>query len=333
MVLKTVAILKIPQSESAQSAKPSPSLLNCPNPSDGTITVVSLGIGYEYSKDNGSTWQSLNVFIGLSAGSYNIKIRNIATNCEIAYTSNPVILINPLCIEMCTDNIDNDGDGKIDCDDSDCAALAIPSVVATSPSLLPNDGVILITNLGLGYEYSIDNGATWQAFNLFSGLSGGTYNARVRNLASGCTSDFKDNPILLTTLIPIEICGDNIDNDGDGLSDCADSDCGILSIATVLSTNPTLLNCPNPNDGTITVVSLGVGYEYSKDNGSTWQSMPVFTGLTEGSYNIKARNTVTGCEVSYASNPVVLIKPLCIEICGDNIDNDGDGLSDCADSD
>ena len=312
--------------------QPIPTFLNCPYPNDGTITITTLGAGYEYSKDNGSTWQPLNAFIGLSAGSYNIKIRNIATNCEIAYAANPVILINPLCIEMCTDNIDNDGDGKIDCDDSDCAALTIPAVVATSPVLVPNDGVILITNLGLGYEYSIDSGMTWQSLNLFSNLTGGTYHARVRNTISGCISDFKDNPIILTLLIPIEICVDGIDNDGDGKIDCADSDCGILNFSSVLSTNPTLLNCPNPNDGTITVLSLGILYEYSIDNGATWQVNPIFTGLTEGSYNVKARSTLTNCTITYPSNPVVLTK-FCIEICIDGIDNDGDGAVDCFDSD
>ena len=52
-----------------------------------------------------------------------------------------------------------------------------------------------------------------------------------------------------------------------------------------------------------------------------------------GSYNIKARNTVTSCEVAYASNPVVLTTPLCIEICGDGFNygqfkcDDGNTLS------
>ena len=273
-----------------------PTILNCPNPNDGSITIVAIQ-AVSYSKDNGVTWQASAIFPNLTAGSYRLKIKNIL-NCEIAYVGNPVVLTAPTCLEICGDNIDNDGDGLKDCFDSDCGVLNIPSVLSTNPTLFncpnPNDGTITVATLGVGYEYSKNNGSTWQASPIFTGLTEGSYNIKARNTITGCEVSYASNPVVLTKPLCIEICGDNIDNDGDGNADCADSDCGILSIATVLSTNPTLLNCPTPNDGTITVVSLGIIYEYSKDNGSTWQLSPIFTGLTEGSYNIKARNTITG---------------------------------------
>ena len=51
----------------------------CFNQSTGSITVNAtegtVGSGYQYSKDNGITWQSLNVFGSLAAGSYSIVVK------------------------------------------------------------------------------------------------------------------------------------------------------------------------------------------------------------------------------------------------------------------
>jgi hypothetical protein len=73
-----------------------------------------------------------------------------------------------------------------------------------------------------------------------------------------------------------EICGDGVDNDGDGKTDCADPDC--LGAA-----------CDSPDAGT----------------------------------------TAMNCGVSGAT-------PVCVAreaVCDDNVDNDGDGKTDCADPD
>jgi hypothetical protein len=71
------------------------------------------------------------------------------------------------------------------------------------------------------------------------------------------------------------------------------------------------LSCPSLNDGTITVTATGADLQYSKDNGLTWQLSNSFTGLSAGSYTIKVKNNTTGCDVAYASNPVVLTAPSC----------------------
>ena len=51
--------------------------INCFNQSTGSITVNAMGgvTGYAYSKDNGTTWQSSNVFGSLSVGSYTIVVK------------------------------------------------------------------------------------------------------------------------------------------------------------------------------------------------------------------------------------------------------------------
>ena len=84
-------------------------------------------------------------------------------------------------------------------------------------------------------------------------------------------------------------------------------------ITSVISTNPTLSNCPLLNDGTITVYSTGGDLRYSIDNGSTYQTSNTFYGLVAGNYIIKAKNNTTGCDIPYPANPVGLVAPVCNE--------------------
>src|SRR5690606_24477952 len=89
------------------------------NMDNGTITVTAncngCGMsGIEYSKDNGASWQSSNIFSGLAAGSYDIKVRDAGNdNCSDTYGSNPVQIAA----------VDNDCDGftvaQGDCNDND----------------------------------------------------------------------------------------------------------------------------------------------------------------------------------------------------------------------
>ena len=129
--------------------------------------------------------------------------------------------------------------------------------------------------------------------------------------------------------IGTEICTDGFDNDGDGLIDCADSDCK-PSIISVVAIQPT---CTNKTGGQITITATGTGtLSYSIKNETVWQSSNVFSNLGIGQYTIRVKND-TGCEVEYTSNPVILDMSTCVEICDDGIDNDGDGLIDCDDPD
>ncbi|MBI3138270.1 MAG: gliding motility-associated C-terminal domain-containing protein [Sphingobacteriales bacterium] len=62
-------------------------------------------------------------------------------------------------------------------------------------------GSITLTATGGGpatKEYSIDNGATYQASNIFNNLAAGTYNLKVRNTGSTCASATQQATILVT---------------------------------------------------------------------------------------------------------------------------------------
>jgi len=69
------------------------------------------------------------------------------------------------------------------------ATAAITNPISCNPGA---DGEITITVSSTAgdpsrFEYSIDNGATWQPSNVFGGLSAGTHNFVVRHLDTGCT--------------------------------------------------------------------------------------------------------------------------------------------------
>ncbi len=102
----------------------------CPPPStNGKIIITASGTGtLQYSIDNGTNWQTSNTFSNLGAGQYFIKVRN-NFGCEATYTSNPIMMDSPNCIEICNDGIDNDGDGLVDCDDPDCEGVGTGNTI------------------------------------------------------------------------------------------------------------------------------------------------------------------------------------------------------------
>ena len=72
-------------------------IATCPALNDGSITVVASGSNLEYSIDNGSVFQSSNVFNNITSGSYNVVVRNSVTMCSAIYAS-PVLISDPICI-------------------------------------------------------------------------------------------------------------------------------------------------------------------------------------------------------------------------------------------
>lgn len=235
-------------------------------------------------------------------------------------------------ISLCSDGIDNDGDGLVDCMDGDCGSPDSISISFTNPNNCPNlnDGQITITALGSNLEYSINGGNSYQPSNIFNNVLAGGYNLRIRNASTGCFVDYAENPIVLLDPVCTEICNNGIDDDGDGLMDCADGDCGSPSVGIIDVFIPN--NCPNLNNGQIIVSASGFDLEYSI-NGGAYQTSSIFSGLSTGDYTLQVRNSVTGCVVEYMGNPIRLNRINCFEICDNGIDDDGDGRIDCIDDD
>ncbi|MDA8629672.1 hypothetical protein N9M15_05595, partial [Bacteroidia bacterium] len=138
--------------------------VTCNGASDGTITITAIGGGtLKYSIDNGSTYQSSNVFSALTQGSYTVVVSD-NNNCNASYTPSQSVTITQPGI------------------------LTLGSIVPTDPSCLSaSDGkIVLNVTGGNTISYSIDSGATFQSSNTFTGLSIGIYKAVIKDNL-GCT--------------------------------------------------------------------------------------------------------------------------------------------------
>ncbi len=142
-----------------------PANVLCNGAATGSITVTVAGgtSPYSFSKNNGVTYSAATVspytFAGLSAGTYVIVVRS-ASNCYSVNQS--VAITQPVALTFTT--------------------------AATGTCTGTSNGSITVTAAGgTGTKtYSKNNGATYQASNIFPGLTAGTYQIAVRD-ANGCT--------------------------------------------------------------------------------------------------------------------------------------------------
>lgn len=168
-----------------------------------------------------------------------------------------------------------------------------PTFTILQPTCDVPTGTITITTTA-NTTYSID-GTNYQVSGIFSGLAGGDYNVTSK-LNTGCAS----TPVIAH----------------------------INSVASSSAT-PTFsviqpVICSNPL-GTITITSSD--YEYSFDNGVTWSTSNIKSGLEAGDYWIKTRNS-SNCETTavsvsilvppgYPPTPTVsVVQPDCISATG-----------------
>lgn len=104
--------------------------------------------------------------------------------------------------ERCSDGIDNDGNGLLDCQELSCGKPTINSITKVDPDPTScttemSNGKISINHTA-GNSFSLDNGMTTQPSSTFSGLEVGDYSVLVINEFSGCTAT--DNITLINTL-------------------------------------------------------------------------------------------------------------------------------------
>jgi Bacterial Ig domain/Secretion system C-terminal sorting domain len=249
-----VASATVIPTASATSTNPS----NCIT-SNGIITFNTPTplTSYMFSIDNGVTYQASNIFNSLAVGTYNLKAKTIATGC--VSTSVVTATLIP-------------------------SSGTVPTATATQPTNCLGNGRITFNVAAPAsyndYEYSINDGATYQASYIFNNLTDGTYKIKARNINTNC----------VYTLINIVITAPT------------------FSISGTPTPNT---NCSGVANGTITITNFNsVNYLYSIDGGTTYQASNVFTNLQYNDYNIKVKNTVTGCsDVSTVSVLNSLAKP------------------------
>jgi hypothetical protein len=144
--------------------------------STGLITVTIPASGVTYSFDNGTTFQPTATSSALASGTYQVIVKDDVSNCvstanATAINAQPATPVISLV-------------GKGDPSVSSCPML--------------NNGTISVTAIGSNLLYSKDNGATWQANNVFSLLTAGSYWVKVKDSGTNCETVYASNPLVLT---------------------------------------------------------------------------------------------------------------------------------------
>lgn len=219
-----------------------------------TVTATPSNPGYLYSLNGGGNWQSSPIFTGRCAGTYTLTISS-GTACYSTFTATvPAATQLPLTLAVVQPNCTNGNCfGQISCS---------PLTGPTGP-----------------YQWSIDNGATWQTSNVFSNLCAGAYTVTVKD-QNNCTR---------TTSTALSTSANQV------------------SISSVYYQNP---SCPSTCNSSLQINVSSTpplaSLRFSIDNGVTWQTSNSFTGLCPGtSYTCRVQNQTTGC----ISNPYVMTFP------------------------
>ncbi|MEL6388642.1 MAG: gliding motility-associated C-terminal domain-containing protein [Bacteroidota bacterium] len=198
----------------------------------GGFTIRSNVAGpLEYSIDGGLTFGPDSVYNELKAGTYQVVIqRDGIVDCAFA---TPVTLIRPDCSEIdadaCSNGIDDDGDGLIDCADPGCQPF-IDEAIAMLPTCDdPSRGSIAISSSYMDLEISLDRGQTFTEDLFFDSLRVGSYDSLIlRNSLTSCMVTVAIDLEIMSPddcPLPAEICNNGEDDDGDGLIDCDDPEC------------------------------------------------------------------------------------------------------------
>ncbi|MFN5333858.1 MAG: proprotein convertase P-domain-containing protein, partial [Bacteroidota bacterium] len=139
---------------------------------------------------------------------------------------------------------------------------AAPILNITQPTCATPTGTITFTAVS-GSTYSID-GTNYQASNIFSGLTPGNYNVRIKN-SGGCVSVSAQATInAAPTGTPSYVYS-------------------IIDPTCTINTGGIVIQQP-----------VGNNYEYNL-NGGAYQSNPAFSNLPTGSYTTTVRDKTTGC--------------------------------------
>jgi len=308
----------------------------CNGVCDGEIEITAQDATppYQYSDDNGLTFQASNILTGLCAGNVNVVVQDangcIATQ-QVVLTHPAVLAYNAVATDLLCNN---DFTGE----------LALTANGGTAP-----------------YQYSIDAGVNTQGGGTFSFIAAATYNVQITD-ANGCivtgnedvnepTQVAWDPAFAVTDPVCFNACDGTVNAPGTGgtqlgaapfytynwsgnistsTSSAAANVCaGNYNVSITdangcsIDTNITLIDPPalvipgltvvdlacyegyqdlsNPVqnfDGDITITTPTTGtapYNYSIDDGANFQAGNQFSGLPAGNYDIVVTDA-NGCE-------------------------------------
>ena len=286
----------------------------CSQPT-GTITVTNPSSGVTYSFDNGATYQASATSAALTAGTYQVKVKDDVSTCESTAIS--AILSAP-------------------------TPPSVPTASAVQPTCSSATGTITVTSPSTGVTYSFDNGTTYQASATSTALAAGTYQVKVKDDVSACESiaaaitlnPQPTPPSVPTTSVTQPTCSVatgtiTVSSPSSGVTYSFDNGITYQASATSVAlsagtyqvvTKDNALGCvssaaattidPQPTvavptttvtqptcsiaAGTITVTSPSSGVTYSFDNGATYQATANSSALVAGTYNVVVKSAA-GC--------------------------------------
>jgi hypothetical protein len=249
-------------------------ITTCYGATEGEISITGAAGGYgtyEYSVNGGTNWQSSSLFENLTAGTYHVMIRDAAfTDCEISLDEN-VEITEP----------------------DEIVILPSPTNITCNGAI---DGKIEINasgGTGGPYMYSINDGVSFQASNLFEDLPPGSYKIKVDD--GVCVKAMPGNVVL--------------------------SDPDPIVAGTIASED---ISCFGQVDGSITVsdVTGGSGpgtYEYSINGINFFENNGVFTGLSANDYDIFIKDNYN-CIIQVATvtidepSPITIVSVVSVDI-------------------
>ncbi len=183
-----------------------------------TITASASGAlaPYSFTWDNGLGTGS-SVAVNPSATStYSVTVES-ANGCLAS--DEVTVLVEP-CVEDCSNGVDDDNDGLVDCDDPDCGATVD---LGPDVSICEGANTVIAASVSGGagvVSYAWSNGYSAQSQTVTPSLTT-TYSVTVTS-PSGCTAT---DAVTVSVAVCGENCTNGIDDDGDGLVDCDDPDC------------------------------------------------------------------------------------------------------------
>lgn len=265
-------------------------------------------------------------------------------NTVVSDDINTAVFPNPpvtqiTCVEICYNGTDDDGDGLVDCADSDCTASVYGVTVTSQTGVtssanatgapnstnaqLYDSGDIITLDLGVtipsgktitirwkkpsGFSTSPAASVQWSANNssytTFAGspftVSSSAYvnqnlttvgNTRYIRISTTNSGDL-DLDVISTSNCTTEICNNAIDDDGDGLVDCADASCS----APVASAGPDQTIC---SGGSVVLSASASGatgpYSYTWSNGLGNGATVVTTPASTTTYTVSV-STANSC--------------------------------------
>ncbi len=306
----------------------------------GSITINNVPSNYEFSINNGGSWQASNVFSITSVNSYDIRIRRTDGNEGCTFELNDLLVNN---------------------NSIDASATVLPITCNTSKGgievAINNASSSYIYKLSLGGSLVSSSGPVTAATHTFADLDAGVYDIEITLAgASTCTWNGSATVANFQNIQPIVVVTKNIDcSDGiitvtqsggtapyqystDGgtnytpfdsgnqttivassagsytvtvkdANDCEVSANAVNVIAEpeiTYTVNPRDISCNGTDDGSVTVdVTNTQGYSitYSIDGGGNFQTSNVFSNLASGSYTVIIRKEKAGgsCDITASS--------------------------------